>query len=54
MKKIGFLLFFNTLLFSNSLDLIDDVIKVANGKKIVTSIEKSNKILKVTKISKVK
>ena len=53
MKKLYLILILNSLLFSNSVELIDDAIKIVKGKKIVTSVENSNKILKTAKLSRV-
>jgi len=54
MKKLAFILLLNSLLFSNPIELIDDVVKVVKGKKVLTSVKNSSKLLKVSQLSKVK
>ena len=53
MKKLALILFSSSLLFSNPLELIDDVVKVVKGKKVFTSVEESSKLLKVATLTKV-
>jgi len=53
MKKILLLLIFSNLLLANSLELVDDGIKLLKGEKIISTITKSNQILKIAKLSKI-
>ena len=53
MKKLSIFLMFNATLFANSLELVDDGIKLLKGEKVVSTIEHGNQILKVAKLSKV-
>jgi len=53
MKKFLLLLIFNNLLLANSLELVDDGIKLLKGEKIISTITKSNQILKIAKLSKI-
>lgn len=53
MKKFFIFSIFNSLLFANSLDLVDDGIKFLRGKKVVSTIEQGSQILKVAKLNKV-
>jgi hypothetical protein len=53
MKKLFIFFILNSILFANSLDLIDDGIKLLRGKKVVSTIENGGQILKVAKLSKV-
>jgi len=53
MKKLLFFLTFNGVLLANSLELVDDGIKILKGKKLVSSIEQGSQILKIAKLNKV-
>jgi len=53
MKKILLLLLFNKFLLANSLEFVDDGVKIIKGEKVISTITESSQILKVAKLSKV-
>jgi hypothetical protein len=53
MKKFLQLLIFSNLLLGNSLELIEDGVKIIKGEKVISTITESSQILKVAKLSKV-
>ena len=53
MKKLSIFLILNSAVFANSLELVDDGLKLLRGEKVVSTIEDGAKILKIAKLSKV-
>ena len=53
MKNLLIFLTLNSLMFANSLDLVDDGIKLLKGEKTLSTIEQSSQLLKVANLSKV-